>query len=168
MFDLVTTILCMCLTFSAAYTDMRYRKVPNILTFPAMIAGLLLCVLFRRQDLGSRVAMVIFFFFFGMLRWMGLGDIKLIMGMICLKGANIGLFSLLAGELFLLIYCLLTNREAMVATLQDTWNALLYKTKILKHSDREYPAAVFIALGFCAVMVIQWAAPELWQGGMVF
>ncbi len=79
-----------CASIGAAY-DLRSRRIPNLLTGPALVFGLLLHVSLGGFSqlglsmLGGLIAGSIFFLFF-MAGGMGAGDVKLMIAVGCLAG----------------------------------------------------------------------------------
>jgi prepilin peptidase CpaA len=76
---------------TAAMTDVRDRRIPNRLTYPAMLAGLLLQTAvygWRGLLLGLGGGMLFggVFFFFHVVRAMGAGDVKLATALGCIIG----------------------------------------------------------------------------------
>jgi prepilin peptidase CpaA len=76
---------------TAAMTDVRDRRIPNRLTYPAMLAGLLLQTAvygWRGLLLGLGGGMLFggVFFFFHLVRAMGAGDVKLATALGCIIG----------------------------------------------------------------------------------
>jgi prepilin peptidase CpaA len=77
----MTEMILLCLLFGAAATDWRWRKIPNTLTIPCMLAG---CLYQWRQGTGGMaVAGLLCAFVLTVLpvacRGMGMGDQKLLM-----------------------------------------------------------------------------------------
>jgi prepilin peptidase CpaA len=78
---------------AAAVSDVSTRRIPNWLTYPALLAGLLLRFSFqgwsglRSALLGMLVAGGIFMLFY-MIRAMGAGDVKLMAAVGCLAGSH--------------------------------------------------------------------------------
>jgi prepilin peptidase CpaA len=81
----------------AVVWDLRYREIPRRITFPTIAAGLVLAALLhpdaerwtepglRSSLLGGTVAFLIFGFFY-LMKWMGRGDLRLMMGVGTLVG----------------------------------------------------------------------------------
>ena len=91
--------------------DVRERRIPNILTAPALIAGLLLHLIFGGwSELGSSVLAALLsgaaFFVFFLAGGMGAGDVKLMAavgGIVALGGLpQVMLATVIAGALFAL------------------------------------------------------------------
>lgn len=132
----------------SAYTDYTRRLVLNKLTFPCMGIGLLMCAFVSPFDAGVRLIWMILFFFFGMLKIMGLGDLKLCMALIALRGIMETSYTLLFGVLLLFLYCLMTEPKTTVLVLKDTAMFFFSGKSIQKRSNKTYPFALFLALGY--------------------
>ena len=142
---LIFTIIILLISF---ITDIKTRKIYNIITFPSIITGLIISAVFHDGLLLYRIIWLFAFYFIGTLGMMGMGDLKLIMSIIALRGIGEAAYSLLFGSLLLLIYCLITNHKVMIETLKDTLHYIVLHTPMPKRSDTKYPLASFIALGY--------------------
>ena len=141
-------IITIIILIISAYTDLRYRKVLNIITFPSIVLGL---VLFKFPFTGEslyRLLWMMIFFALGYFRMMGLGDLKLIMAVTALRGIEESSGMLLAGISLLLMYCFLKDRKNTVSMLKDTYSTIFYHTPVIKRSNKEYPLAAFLFLGY--------------------
>ena len=87
----MTTGLACCCGLAGACTDLRSRRIPNLLTGPAMVVGLLLHLAAGgwKGCTGSLLALLLcgsIFFAFHLAGGMGAGDVKLIAAEACLLG----------------------------------------------------------------------------------
>lgn len=78
---------------SAAVTDVRERRIPNRLTYPAMLAGLVLQTAFHGSkglllSAGGGLFFGGVFLLFYVVRAMGAGDVKLATALGCIAGAS--------------------------------------------------------------------------------
>jgi len=121
------------LLLAASATDLRAQKIPNYLTFPAIVAALcyhgltqgLDGLLFGLAGLGLGLALMIVPFFLGV---MGAGDVKLLAAVGAWLGA-LGVFtSFLFTSLFGGIYAfivLLFHRDVLKYALKNLWSTLM-------------------------------------------
>ena len=88
---------------------------------------------------------------------MGMGDLKLCMAITALRGIEEASLMLLWGSISLLVYCFITDRKNTLYMIKDTFNFFAYNTKIIKRSDKQYPFAVFLFIGYViAVLTRSW------------
>jgi len=110
------TLLCAGI---GAITDIRERRIPNLVTGPAVVAGLMLhaiCGGWRGLEdsaLAGLIAGGIFLIFF-LAGGMGAGDVKLMTAVGCIAGLSplplVVISTALAGGLFALVVCMLHGR----------------------------------------------------------
>lgn len=88
----------------ASITDLKTRRVPNALTFPMIIAGLLLNVFCSPDRLIVSFVLLAICFIFAVMPGVGMGDVKLLMGMgMFLSATNVMLELALASILVLVV-----------------------------------------------------------------
>lgn len=148
--DWISFIVTASLLLISAITDLKYRKVKNIFTFPSMGIGLFLTGIQSIKELLVRVIWICGMFIVSTFGVMGMGDVKLIMAIIALRGYWEALLCVLFGSIAMILYCLITERTLMIESLKDTFRFLIYRTHIPKRSDKKYPFAFFMALGYPA------------------
>jgi prepilin peptidase CpaA len=137
--DSIVTWLTIIVVLIAIYTDLRWRKIFNRLTFPAAIIGLLLHIVDSGWDgflfclIGLTVGLVIFIvpFVFGR---MGGGDVKLMGALGTLVGGygivNIALLTAIVGGFLAIAIALYNNK------LKDTfYKAWILVRNIIKPND---------------------------------
>ena len=89
----------------ATVCDLRQRRIPNLLTFPAIGLGLALNAAFGGLDglsqsaQGAGLGLALLFGLF-LLRWMGAGDVKLMAAVGAIKGPEFVLFACLWAAVF--------------------------------------------------------------------
>jgi len=145
----------------ACTTDLRKRRIPNWLTFPTILLGLILNLAFsgfdglRESAFGTGTALLMLAPLF-VLRWMGAGDVKLMMAIGALEGPEFAFYACLwaavCGAVIALIGLIRARR--LTLSLQH-----LYYSRLLPSTDGSFmtgswrmPYAPAIALG-CALVL---------------
>ena len=120
----------------ALYRDLRYRKIPNWLTFPAMLLGSALNAAFTDQAwyfslFGMLIGFLLFLLPF-LLGGIGAGDVKLLMALGAFLGAKpvfwVGLYGGVAGGLLSLLAIiihqngLLEVKRSLVLLVASIWD----------------------------------------------
>lgn len=154
---ILSFIVTVAMLIIAAMTDYKKRIVPNRLTFSCMVAGLALCFLtFHWREGVFRFGFMILLFFVGRLKIIGLGDMKLLMALAALQGAEVSAFTFVAAAILMIIYCLKTEPTLTKMTFIDTFNFFMHKIKLPHRSEEKYPFAVFIAFGYPIALVLSY------------
>ena len=127
----------------AAVSDVKERRIPNLLTYPAIIGGLLLQGLlhgWRGLLLGAGGGLLFggIFLLFYLVRAMGAGDVKLAAALGCIVGSSatlqVMLATALAGAALAIFFMVLSGR--IVETLRNTlWVAGFH----LQHGLQTHP-----------------------------
>lgn len=160
----------------AAVTDIRFRKIPNLLTFPAMAIALcyhlatggLEGFLFSASGLVLGIAVLIVPFLLG---GMGAGDTKL-MGVV---GATLGpkgvfiaaLLTFIFGGIYALIICII-HREVSKKMLRRWWKAIklfIYNRQIVIipiDKKEKYPELCYgIAIVTGTMIYVWWSSQAI-------
>ncbi len=153
--EIIRGVLIFILLFGASYTDIRCRKVKNILTLPMILAGGFLCILSPEKDLVECIISIAAFSVLGTLHLMGMGDLKLLMAIASLNGMEFTLLTLFAGIAFMLAWCILSDLTAVRCALNNVRNFFLYKTPIPTEGKTKYPFALFLSAGAIAVFLME-------------
>lgn len=128
---------------TAAITDVRDRRIPNRITYPAMIAGLVLQTVMHgwRGILLGLAGGFLFggvFLLFHLVRAMGAGDVKLAAALGCMIGPaaswQVMFFTAVAGGVMAVVVMLATGR-----TLQTLRNTLAVAGFHARHGLRAHP-----------------------------
>lgn len=153
----ITMAIALAVLTVSAVTDVLYLKVPNGITFPAILAGLALSGFPVTRESGERMLWLLLFFMGGSLRIMGMGDLKLCMAVLSLRGIDEVWKMLLAGSAILFAYCMASDTENTCAYVKELAGAAIYRTRVTRHLNTPtaaYPFALFLALGYTANFVI--------------
>ncbi len=166
--------LAVALAFTAALVDVRQRRIPNRLTYPMMICGLVVQTLVNGWHgllfsvLGGLFFGGIFMLFY-LVRAMGAGDVKLAAALGCVVGlsasVNVLLSTALAGGVLALIYVAFSGR--LMTTLKNTARVFGFHARHGLHSHPEVnldnPKAVRMPYGLAfAAGTLYWAVSSLW------
>lgn len=137
----------------SSYTDLTRRKVYNKVTYPAMLAGLILCSVTSMRHLPGRIVSLAVWFFMGALHLMGMGDLKLLMAVCAIWGFRTSLYALLSGCLFLAAFSAVMDPREMKEAVINVGNFLFYHTPVPTKGRKTYPFAVFLSAGTMAVLL---------------
>lgn len=123
----ILTALSATVAITAAFVDVKQRRIPNVLTYPAMIGGILLQTIFHGYQgfLTSIEGGLLFggiFLLFYLVRAMGAGDVKLAAALGFLVGPTTSLrimfYTAMAGAVLAIVISLVTGR--LRETLRNT------------------------------------------------
>ena len=95
---------------SACIYDIHTRRIPNILTFGSLIAGLVMIYLTDWQEGVARTLAITALFFVGSTGCLGLGDLKLVMALTALQGFLPTLITLFIASSALLVVKVVKGR----------------------------------------------------------
>ncbi|MBN2693646.1 prepilin peptidase, partial [bacterium] len=144
-------------------TDLKTRKILNIVTYPAIILGLLLNTIFG--GVGglkfSAIGFVIGFVIFGTLNFLGaigMGDVKLMAAIGALKGGMFALFSIiyigLAGGILTILYLIIKGNLGIVL-LQTLYLTFSPFSKKVKNRVKEMPK-IYLPYGPAMILGVIW------------
>jgi prepilin peptidase CpaA len=164
-----TNIVLVIAALYCAYTDVRYRRIYNYITIPAIVLGVLIQYLFNGIDgltmslLGTGTGLGLFLLFY-LLKGIGGGDIKLLAAVGALQGYIFVVYTaamavLLAGS-YVLIHAARKGMLGMV--LRSTCSFILSPGKTIAHQNHEsmtIPLGFFIGLSSLVMLVIQYLLP---------
>jgi prepilin peptidase CpaA len=130
-------------TLAAAVTDVRSRRIPNRLTYPAMLAGLALQAVshgWRGLLLAASAGLFwgVVFLLFYLVQAMGAGDVKLATALGCISGfadaQRLMLATAVAGGLLAVIFMVRSRRVAQ--TLRSTVSVMAFH---VQHGLKPHP-----------------------------
>ena len=135
------------MVLGSVYSDLKWRKIPNYLTLPAIVLGLVLNLLDKSWNglafsfLGFLIGLALFFLPFA-LGGMGAGDVKFLSAIGAFLGAkavfNVFLYAGLAGGIIALYYII--TQKKVRQTIKNLWLFLKY---ILFFRSPEIGAGLF-------------------------
>jgi len=160
----------------AAIMDVRERRIPNRITYPAMIAGLALQTAvhgWRGLLLGLEGALLFggIFFFFYLVRAMGAGDLKLATALGCIIGPGnswrVMFATALAGGAMAIIVMVFTGRvlQTLRSTLGVVGFHVVHGLRTHPVVNLDNPTAVRMPYGLAfAAGTLYWAIfMQLWR-----
>ncbi len=153
--ETIRLVMTIILLAGASYTDMRCRKVRNVLTLPIIACGLVLCMLSPQKDLAYRILAIVALSLLGTLHLMGMGDLKMLMAAASLNGMYFALMSLFCGTGLMLVWCAMTDFQSLRLAVINVKNFFLYGTPIPTQGKTRYPFAVFLSAGSVMVMILE-------------
>ena len=159
----------------AAITDIKTRRIPNRLTYPALLAGLLLQSALQGwqgllRSVGGGLIFGGVFMLCYLVRAMGAGDVKLATALGCIVGSTatvqVMLATALAGGALAVIFMVLSGRviETLRNTLRVAGFHAVHGLRMHPTVNLENPAAVRMPYGLAfAIGTLCWAV--LLHGG---
>jgi prepilin peptidase CpaA len=170
----VSAALAAAVAVAAAVIDVRERRIPNLLTYPALLVGLLLQTVVHgwRGLLLAAGGALIFggtFFLFYFVRAMGAGDVKLAAALGSIVGApaswQVMFATAMAGAVLAVFYMVISGR--LLQTMRNTWSVVGFhakhglQTHPLVNLDNPVVLRMPYGLAFAAGTVV-WALSFQW------
>jgi Flp pilus assembly protein protease CpaA len=147
--NIIQTAAALITLILATIWDIRYRRIPNAVTLPAILFGLVLTAVFQINTMPLTVIILILLFLFGALGMMGQGDIKLIMALIAISGLNIALISTgIAALLVVAVQFMLYPDEFFKDVKIVLKSIFIMNFKNIDKNGRSVPFAPYILIGF--------------------
>jgi prepilin peptidase CpaA len=169
-------ILALAVAITAAMADVRRRLIPNRLTYPAMLAGLMLqtAVFGWRGLLSGLGGGLLFggcFLMFYLVRAMGAGDVKLAFALGCIIGPGaswqVMFFTALAGALLAIVVMVFTGRirQTVRSTLAVVGFHVMHGLRTHPVVNLDNPGAARLPYGLAfAVGTLYWTiSTEMWR-----
>lgn len=173
--DYILLFLALVLAITAAIFDVQQRRIPNRLTYPAMVIGVVLrTIFFHWKGLSSAIVGTLLLggimFVFYAVRAMGAGDVKLMAAIGSLVGPAHGLVVLLAtaivGGVLAVAYAAFRGR--MRTTFKNMCSVILFhaRTGLQTHPELnlDNPATLRLPYGLAiaagtlyAVLAMRWS-----------
>src|SRR6266851_6969215 len=169
-------VLALAVTVTAAITDVKERRIPNLLTYSAMVAGLVLQTVLHAWKgllLGAGGCLIFggVFLLFYLVRAMGAGDVKLAAALGAIVGYSatlpLMLATALAGAALAIFFMVLSGR--IVETLRNTlWVAgfhVQHGLQVHPVVNLDNPKAVRMPYGLAfAAGTLYWAVSlQFWR-----
>lgn len=134
----------------AAICDHQKMKIPNALTYPGILLGLLWTGTF--QQAGMKLLVLLFLFLFGMLGFMGMGDLKLWMLISMYVPFLTSCYIMITAAVLLMVHQYLRNRRQTTQTMKIAAKDLFYRKRFVPFEQDGFPFAPYMAVAtgvFC-------------------
>lgn len=148
---IICTVLCGLTLVIAAVTDISNRRIPNLLTLPAIAFGLILN-LFQATFFHLLLAIVMLFLV-GMFGILGGGDIKLLMAVTAFMGVMPMLWSVGIASVSILLLELIRYPKQTVLAVKAGLGVLIGKGKP-SEQGRRVPFAPYLLFGFAVWLTV--------------
>ena len=152
--EIITVTLTLAILPVCAVTDAISYRSPNALTFPAMLLGLCASLATAPTEAVFRLFLAVVLFYLGRLRIMGMGDLKLWMAVLFLRGGYESSLMMLFAVAFMFLYCLMTDGNSAFSFLKHIASLFTGKAYVKKGPSKEYPFAVFMAAGYPLALLL--------------
>lgn len=156
----ILILLTMLLT--SVIIDIRYRKIPNYITLPVILMGIILnLILYKLVGIadsgkGILVALGIFIIPY-ILGIVGGGDVKLMMAVGALKGVNFALYSS-----FSVIICggiisgiILIRQKTKLNDFLIKLGIFIFQKKVIEENKSYFPYSIAIAIGVIIILCLE-------------
>lgn len=137
----------------SAIWDIRFRKIPNAVTFSGTAIGLTLAFLTDWKAGVVAVAAIAFIFLVGMTGIMGGGDLKLIMALVALQGVSSALWAVGIASVVILLVELCRHPPTALRAVKQGMKAMLGMDRVDPQGKR-VPFAPFLLIGYYVYLVI--------------
>lgn len=131
----------------SSYYDIREKRIPNEL----IVIGLVIGFLFQKSlfDVFLQICVLILLFFIGMLKIMGMGDLKLWMVISCYTGFVDSFIIIAVAAALLMVYAWFKNRKESILILNHIKFSILLKErpKIIEQTAYSFAPFIFLATG---------------------
>lgn len=114
--DWITIVVSLAVSLASVITDLCWKRIPNWITFPAMLFGIVYAFFVSPINALGRLLVLAALFTVGILGILGLGDLKYLMAVAALNGFLCTSITLAIGSLLLLFKELMFSKKE---TLQD-------------------------------------------------
>lgn len=135
----------------AAVVDAKTSKIKNVIVVPMLLIGIL--SFSNTADLLFKIGSIIFILIIGYTRIMGMGDLKLWMGMAVYMGLLDSIYAIGAAAALFILFYLITDYKESVKILRIFKNQVLYEKKIERFEQKAHPFGPFMAVGSLVIMV---------------
>lgn len=155
---IIPFIISIVLLVLASITDIKYKKIPNIITLTGICIGVIFqittsIILHSYSFLIISLIAIIALFFIGMTGILGLGDIKLLIALTALNGIMPAIMTAGFGSLYVILISLITRTKEATGELKMGIQTLLFKLPIYRNG-RSVPFAPYMLAGYISAMIL--------------
>lgn len=157
---IIPFIISITLLILATITDIKYKKIPNIITLTGMCVGVIYqiassIILHSYNSLIINLISMIALFFIGMTGILGLGDIKLLIALTALNGIMPAVMTAGFGSLYVILISLITRTREATEELKTGIQTLLFKLPIYKNG-KSVPFAQYMLAGYISTRILNY------------
>ena len=147
-------------------TDCKYKKIPNLITFPFMLIGVGILIFYKTNNFESvqifpRIMLFIMIFILGATNLIGKGDIKLLMGVSLINSPIAICLSLATACLFFIIYIFIKNpkeaNEKIFVGLIEIKSNQKTTTNITMNKNKAIPFVPYLLAGYLIIQILRYA-----------
>ncbi len=158
----ILMILCTIgLLLVSSVFDIKKKKIPNFITFPAIFLGLILTGIgMSANELLFRILGITVLFVLSTLRFLGMGDIKLIMAIIALRGIKTAFAVLACGLILSIIVWIIRRGIFALKLIQQTLNSLMQGSFYITHKEEKAPFAPYAFAAYLLLIIFKKAVVQ--------
>lgn len=146
--SMLTITLCLYFLCIASVFDVETHKIPNDISFPAILTGLITSIIRNQVDLILLIISVVILLIIGLFGLMGMGDIKLLIAISTFVGPQLMFFVLIYAEIMLVLYSFIVKKTSFAIAINS-----IKKRYISKNLKGGIPFAPFITASFVCVTI---------------
>ena len=154
MISILSIVITSILLFCSTITDLKERKIYNVLTFPCILIGLVFSAITSISSLMLTLASLLVLFALGLTRKFGMGDLKLLMAVTSLNGLAIASGSFLFGCLVFAIGVALFMGATFMVQITILKESVKERKLPKLSSKRKVCFAPFIAVGYLITKLV--------------
>jgi len=142
-------VITMEVLIPATVIDVKKHKIPNFITFPFILVSFILACCFSLNGLWESFIGIAILFCVVFIEAMGIGDVKLLMGLTLLSGWRVSLMTLTFGIVLFLLYEFIRHPKKIWKKSKIALQAIRLKSALLLN-DKTYkkPFALYLTIGY--------------------
>ena len=156
-----TTLMILVLILSSI-ADIKTTKIPNIITLPFLFIATIITCIYNRGTLIENIIAIIGLYFLSVIGVMGMGDIKLVMGLTMLVGVKTTLYGVLLSCIALAVYSFSKDTETTTKEIKLALKSLTQMDiSSIAMSQHKIVFAPFLSIGYSLVYILTTIIPAL-------